>query len=319
MDSSTATPPLSKPATDALRTIVTTTVISVTRPVLRVAFGPFGNVAMVSSSWIREYDGLTKNSRLVTTDVLGKDVRYSPETEKLEIVDATVVDAIAPNVTDAEARERLAAVGLPFVAIQRNTVRRGASGPSYVVWTHSVSTLLTGAVLHGPVLVTPERIVPLSKSETSVRVLMDGDDVHLVERKLESYTRVTVTRLGETSGFDVPHDQDLSSWTSVVRTPRHALVSGHRGYVADLRLPGRVTVSDWKIEGEPRRLPGGAAIEARNGTTRAVVWLHENGISVFLAQSPLASLVRTGPRELTGWHMRGQSELVVRTYALPRD
>jgi hypothetical protein len=75
----------------------------------------------------------------------------------------------------------------------------------------------------------------------------------------------------------------------------------------------------WKIDGEPHRVPGGAVAEVRKDKNRAFLWLHENGTNTLPATSPLTSLVRTGPRELTGWHMRGQTELVVRTYTLPRD
>ncbi len=304
--------------TASRKPVVTTNVISVTRPVIRVTFGPDGRIALSANAWLREYDGRTRQTRLIATNVGDGRISYAPDSRELLV--ETIDDVPAtPAVTDGEAGSRLAAAGYPFVAVQRNTVRRGTDGLTYVAWTHSVTTILTGAVLHGPVLVTPERIVPLSKSATSVRVLMDGDDVYLVERALETYARVTVTKVGEASGFAVPHDQDLSSWTSVVRTPLHAIVSSFRGYIADLRRPEIVMKSAWHVEGEPHRVAGGAVVNASNGTNRAHIWLHENGIDSIPAQSPLTSLVRTGPNELAGWHMRGQSELVVRTYALPRD
>ncbi|MEI6510685.1 MAG: hypothetical protein WCO25_01430 [Candidatus Uhrbacteria bacterium] len=311
MDLSSATPPPTP-----LRISETTRVIPSTSPVTSVAFGPRGNVAMLTGSRLKEYDADRTETRIVTNDLGNRTFGYDAGTGSLRLDPPKEGRAEAVVVTDSDARRRLSAVGLPFARIQQDTIRLGKDGPEYVAWTDSRTGPLTGTVFSGPVRVIPSEVVVLAESDVDARVIMEGSGIHTILRTPDGRT---VVRCGsEPSEFHIPPAPDLSTWTSVIRTRRHALVSGIYGHITDLRHPCRIAESPWKIIGDPHRLPGGAATEAHNGSRRTLIWLHEDGFDCLPATSPLKSLVRTGPRELTGWHMRGL-QLVIRTYALPRD
>ena len=304
------------PSTEQPRISVTTRVIQATSPVTRIAFGPCGNFAMLMGSRVKEYDAERKETRVVSNDLGNRTFDYESDTGILRLSPPQEGRVEAIVVTDLGTRRRLAAVGLSFARIQQDTIRLGKDGPEYVAWTASKTGSLTGTVFSGPVLITPNTLVVLAEPDVDARVLMEGDDVYTIVRTPDART---VVRCGaEPSGFRIPSDPDLSAWTSVVRTRRHALVSGIYGHITDLRHPDRITESPWKIIGDPHRLPGGAVTEAHNGSKRALVWLNEEGMHTLPATSPLKSLVRTGKRELTGWHMRGL-QLVIRTYTLPLD